>query len=117
MVIGSTMPGNSTVLRTGTTMSASGGNGGTFTAAPEGPVSPASSARMVSLFSLSATGDSSLGQSNKQTAVDGAPVDRAVPTRGEAKTALKPALRQFEPMNDGGTQLRRENARARDHQI
>src|SRR5215469_15889033 len=120
---GITMPGNSTVLRTGTMMSASAGSGGKLVAAPAGVLSvervlspgmPSSRALMIT---SSATARSSFGQSDEKAAIDTAPLHVAVAARGQAKPALEPAMRQLEPMNGGGQELWRQHAGAGDQEI
>src|SRR6202051_1016620 len=85
MVIGSMMPGNRTVLRTGTMISASGGRGGS---GPEPPL-PLVSDTLGDL--VSTTGGLQFLQPDQQAAVGGGTPDRAVPPARKAHAALEPA--------------------------
>ncbi len=107
-VIGSTSPGNSTVLRTGTMISASAGNGG------EAPLAarPAFGAfRLQPRF-----GPAFCNVITRQPVDDGA-AHRAVAPGRQPHPPVEPALRQLQPMNDRGAQFRRIGARSGDDEI
>src|SRR5262245_29430065 len=104
-VIGSTTPGNSTVLRTGTMISASGGSGGSDDEPLVALVSPADN------ISNSATGISHFLQGNHQTAIDHRAANRAVAPARKRHATLEPPLRQFQPMDDCGRKFTRQRAR------
>src|SRR3984957_2304041 len=108
-VIGSTRPGNSTVLRTGTMMSASGGRGGSVVA-PD-------AAWFDDNISASATMRSRFLQGDHQTSIDHRMTYAAVAAGRQAQPAIEAALRQFETMNDGSAERRRISAGSRNHQI
>src|SRR5947207_13025996 len=104
-VIGSTRPGNSTVVRTGTTISASGGSGGG--AAPPGP--PAAPPYLA-LMCASATIRPRFLQGHDQTAGGSRAAHAGIAAGRQAQPAIKPSLRKFESMDRRGTQLLRHNA-------
>src|SRR6202451_4230202 len=104
-VIGSIRPGNSTVLRTGTMISASAGNGGK--APPPVP----------SFAITSATSSPHFLQCNHQTTGGSGAAYRAVAAGRQPQPAVEPPLWQFEPMDDGRAQFRRQDTGSRDHEI
>src|SRR5262245_19710992 len=89
-VTGATMPGNSTILRTGTMISASAGSGG---------VTRACSSAMACLH---------FQQSDHQTAIRRRAPDVAIAAGRQPYAALEPSLRQLDAMDDGGAQLGRQ---------
>src|ERR1700722_16431238 len=104
-VIGSTRPGNSTVLRTGTMISASAGNGGK--APPPDP----------SFASTSATSSPHFLQCNHQTTGGGGAAHCAVAAGRQPEPPVEPPLRQFEPVDDCRAQFHGQDTGSRDHQI
>src|SRR5689334_16228483 len=109
--MGATIPGNSTVLRTATMMSASTGSGG-----KEG-VPSAGTSSTEACVSLSATRSSRLLQCNQQATIDGSAMDRAVISGGQRQAAMEPSLRQLEPVNGRRTKLARQKAGSADDQM
>src|SRR5262245_1339291 len=110
-VTGSTVPGNSTMSRTGRMMSASGGNGGSDCAGRPGLCSSGLRA------SMSATRRLHLLQRDHQATVDGRAPHAGIASGRQAHAPLKAALRQLQPMNDGGAQLAREGTNPVDDEI
>src|SRR5580704_4707583 len=110
MVIGSMMPGNRTVLRTGTMISASGGKGGS------GPAWPALISDSPGDL-VSTTEGLRFLQSDQQAAVGGGTPHRAVAPARQAHAALEPALRQLQAVDGGGAQLGRIDAGSSEHQV
>src|SRR5580704_19317014 len=108
-VIGSTRPGNSTVLRTGTMISASGGKGGSVTA-PD-------AAWFDDNISASATIRPRFLQGNHQTSIDDRAAHATVMAGWQTQPAVEAALRQLQAMNDGGAEHRRIGARPADHKF
>src|ERR1700733_2861506 len=108
-VIGSTSPGNSTVLRTGTMMSASAGKGGNVVAPDP--------AWFDDNISASATMRSCFLQGDHQTSVDHSMAYAAVAAGRQSQPPIEAALRQLETMNDGGAERRRIGARSGNHQV
>src|SRR6202020_1399138 len=106
-VIGSTRPGNSTVLRTGTMINASAGNGGK---APPPVPSFANT-------STSATSSPHFLQCNHQAPGSGGAAPRAVAAGRQPEPPVEPPLRQFEPMDDGRGEFRRQDAGSRGPEI
>src|SRR5208282_2039302 len=91
-VIGNTVPGNSTMPRTGTMISASGGNG----------AAPRVSSETVA---ASAIRGLRLLQRNEQGAVELRSMNGAVAARRQTNAPFESALRQFETMDDCGLHL------------
>src|SRR5215469_4713272 len=111
-VIGSTRPGNSTVLRTGTMIIASGGSGGSVVP-PAAPVAALS----LALMCWSATIGACFLQCHDQTTGRGYAAHAGITPRRQAQPAVKAALRQFEPMDRRRAQLLRQNAGAGNDEI
>src|SRR5579863_4696307 len=107
-VIGSTSPGNSTVLRTGTMMSASGGNGGS---APP-PCDAPSFARI-----SSATIRTHFLQRNHETAVGIGAAHPAIAPGRQRQPPEKASLGQLKAVDGSGTPLLRHDARPGDDEI
>src|SRR5580704_6082115 len=103
IVIGSTMPGNRTVLRTGTITSASGGKGGDGAV-----VLPLLSSAAPKKFA-STTQRLRLLQDDQEAAVGRGSPDRTVAPGRQPHAALEPSLRELEPMDDRGLQLGRKD--------
>src|ERR1700683_3155737 len=99
-VIGRTMPGNSTVLRTGTMISASAGKGGSVVVCPPAP----SAVPFFASISFSATPRLRLLQSDHQAAVGDGAAHAAIAACRQAHAAVKAALRKFKPVNGGSPQ-------------
>src|SRR5437588_4397088 len=110
MLIGKTTPGNNTMLRTGTMMSASAGTGGV----PVGPLPGLSSAP--SRNCISATQRSRLLQRDQKAAVAVGPTHRVIAPAWHPHAPLEATLRELKPMDDCRAQLARKHARARHHQ-
>src|SRR5215831_17718632 len=108
-VIGSTRPGNKTVLRTGTMMSASGGKGGNVVAPDP--------AWFDDNISASATMRPRFLQGNHQTSIDDRAAYAAITAGRQSQPPVEAALRQFEAMNDGGAERGRIGARSGNHQF
>src|SRR5215472_10528180 len=108
-VIGSTRPGNSTVLRTGTIISASGGKAGIELTPREAP--------SFALICCSATMRSRFLQRHDQTTGGGGAAHTGIAAGRQAQTPVQAPLRQFEPMDYRGVQLLRHSARAGDDEI
>src|SRR5208282_4194080 len=108
-VIGNTRPGNSTVLRTGTMISASGGNGGSEP--------PPSADAVLARISASATARPRFLQRDHQAAVDDGAAHGAVVYGRKLQPAVKAALRQFEPMNHSRAQGGRIGTHAGDDKL
>src|SRR5438132_6898591 len=109
IVTGSTMPGNRTILRTGTMMSASPGTGAIAAAPLAGAAACATSG--------SATDGSNLLQRDQEATVGRGAAHRAVAARRQPHATLEAALRQLEAVDDGGLQLLRQHAGSREHQV
>src|SRR5581483_9154344 len=107
IVNGSTSPGNSTVLRTGTMISASVGTGGRLPAPAPCP----------SREAASATESLRLAEGDQQTAMNGRAADAAVAAGWQAHAPLEAALRQLQPMDDCSVELARQLARAGDDEV
>src|SRR5437764_14506126 len=90
-VIGSTTPGNSTVLRTGTIMSASGGNAG--------PEAPPVDALSFALTCCSATIYSRLLQGDDEATGRGRAAYAGIAAGRQPQPPVKASLRQFEPVD------------------
>ncbi len=119
-VIGITMPGNSTVLRTGTMISASGGSGGRARRrrVVRAPARPASAMLLSGLHDLVVShGRPRFLQCDQQTAVAGRALDGAVAPGRQPHAPLEPSLRQLEAVDDGRPHLRRQHAGAGEHQV
>src|ERR1700686_3172017 len=108
MVMGATTPGNSTVLRTGTMIRASLGIG-TASACGAADEVEADSSRAMTKPSHR------LRQPQRNASVHGEAADGGA-SDGQREAALKPALRQLEPMNPGVAQLVRQHPVAADDQ-
>src|SRR6516165_4633576 len=108
-VIGSTRPGNSTVLRTGTIISASGGKAGIELAPREAP--------SFALICCSATMRSYFLQRHDQTTGGSGAAHAGITASRQAQAPVKASLRQFEPMDGRGAQLLRQDAGAGDDEI
>src|SRR6516165_3084108 len=108
-VIGNTRPGNSTVLRTGTMISASGGNGGSE--------APPTDALSFALMCCSATIGARFLQRHDQTTGGSRAAYAGITAGRQAQAPVKASLRKFEPMDRCGAQLLRHNARAGDDEI
>src|SRR5260370_40897301 len=100
MVIGATTDGNSTVLRTGTMISASLGIG------TDSVCAPVETEAGCSLFGDMAT-SRRFRQSQPNASMHREAADDITPD-GQQDAALEPALREFEPMYPGILQLRRQ---------
>src|SRR5208337_49785 len=96
---GNTIPGNSTMPRTGTMMSASGGSGGV--GAPLAFCSEAVGS------AASAIGGSRFFQRDRQAAMGSRPVNGAVAARWKLDPAFEAPLWKLETVNGGGLELRR----------
>src|SRR5208337_1636101 len=107
--IGSTVPGNSTMPRTGTMMCASGGNGGDCAlcrfCSDEAP-GAGSAIRALRLL-----------QRDQQATVGGRSMNGAVASGGKIDTAFEAALRKLEAVDDRGLHLRRVRANPRNDQL
>src|SRR5580658_1774706 len=108
-VIGSTSPGNSTVLRTGTIISASAGKGGSVLA-------PSVESVFASI-STSATADPRFLQGDHQTTIDNGTAHRTVAASRQPQPPVKAPLRQFQPMNGRRAQGGRIGARPGNNQF
>ena len=111
--IGSTTPGNSTVSRTGTMMSASAGSGGTPASPPRRRRSAsAAEARggAMSIVMSMVIGSRPFRALTSEAAVAAKCGGPCVAAGRQRHAALETALRQLEPVNDGGAQLGRQRA-------
>src|SRR5712692_10849965 len=116
IVTGSTVPGNSTKLRTGTMISASGGRSGL----PPDPLS-ASAARgngRSGINRRSVGGEASgLLQADHETAVDRGAPHVGVTSARQLDAALELSLRQLEPVDHRLAQRGRKNPDAGDDEL
>src|SRR5271165_3456760 len=103
--IGRAKPGNSTMPRTGTMTSPSGGSGGEDSPAPL-------SRALSSLAAVSASDIVRLRllQRDQEAAMRRRPFDGGVASGRQTHPPLEPALRQFEAVNDRRADFRRINA-------
>src|SRR5579871_5097662 len=108
-VIGRTRPGNSTVLRTGTMISASAGTGASVPAPPFG-------ASFASI-SASATARTRFAEGDHEAAVGDRPARDAVTAGRQPQPPKETTLGQFQPVDDRGAQSARIAALAPDHQV
>src|SRR6185503_2544418 len=108
-VIGSIRPGNSTVLRTGTMMSASGGSGGR--------VEPFCAGSLDDSISTSATVYSRFLQRDHHQAVGDGAAHAAVATARQRQSPIEAPLRQLEAMDGCRAQFARIGARPSDDQL
>src|SRR5271170_723565 len=108
-VIGSTIPGNKTMPRTGTTMRESAGSGGE-------EVAPGLSSGEVAT-SVSVIEALRLVQRDQKATVEGRPVNSAVAAGGKTNPALETALRKLKAVDDGGLHFHRKASRPREDQI
>src|SRR6516165_8935178 len=97
-VIGSTKPGNNTVLRTGTMISASGGKPGSVAPAADDALSFA-------LICCSATVRSRFLQGDHEATGRCRAANAGIASRRQAQAPVEAPLRQFETMNRRATQL------------
>src|SRR5215471_9911852 len=111
-VKGSTMPGKSSVLRTGMMINASAGTGRAGGAAPCAALSSDGPSNCIS-----ATQGPRFLQRDQETAVAGAAFDRAVAAARQPQAALEAALRELEAMDNGSAQLLRQHPRPSDDEV
>src|SRR5436190_2267420 len=120
MVTGITTPGNSTKLRTGMMIMASGGNGLMAVVLPVACGAPLAGEPPWSntyLASVAATEPSSLFQGDREAPMHGRAAHRAIDAGRQTDAAFKPPLRQLEPVDHRRLQLGRQNPHAGDDEV
>src|ERR1019366_4072235 len=106
IVIGTTCPGNKTMLRTGMMMSASGGSGGPGVGVPAVP------SCAVPGKPASATESTSFLQRDQKAAVNSRAANAAVRSGRKTYTALETSLRKVKAMNNRCLQFQGKQANA-----